>query len=57
MSDNAIVGGASPNDFIPVDGLSKEQVFERLKACNKGKHGPMKTEVKVVVVYFHNTPK
>ena len=57
MSDHAIVGGASPNDFIPIGGLSKEQIFERLKECNKGKHGPMATEVKVVVVYFQNTPK
>ena len=25
--DHTIVGGASPNDFIPADGLSKEQIF------------------------------
>ena len=30
-SDHTIVGGASPNYFIPVGGLSKEQIFERLK--------------------------
>ena len=29
-SDHSIVGGASPNYFIPVDGLSKEKIFERL---------------------------
>ena len=29
--DHTIVGGASPNDFIPVDSLPKEQIFERLK--------------------------
>ena len=56
-SDHTIVGGASPNDFIPVGGLSKEQIFERLKECNKSKHGPMETEVIVVVVSFQNTPK
>ena len=56
-SDHAIVGGASPNYSIPVGGLSKEQIFERLKEFNKDKHGPMATEVKVVVVSFHNTPK
>ena len=54
-SDHAIVGGASPNDFIPIDGLSKIQIFERLKECNKDKHGPMATEVKVVVVSFQDT--
>ena len=42
-SNHAIVGGASPNDFIPFDGLSKEQIFERLKECNKGKHSSMAT--------------
>ena len=56
-SDHAIVGGASPNDFIPVNGLLKEQIFEHLKECNKVKHGPMATEVKVFVVYFQKTPK
>ena len=56
-SDHEIVGGVYPNDFIPVGGLLKEQIFERLKECNKVKHGPMATEVKVVVVYFQNTPK
>ena len=55
--DHEIVGGASPNDFIPVDGLLKVQIFERLKYFNKCKHGPMATEVKVVVVSFQNTPK
>ena len=57
MSDHAIVGGASPNDFIPIGGLSKEQIFERLKECNKGKHGPKATYIKVVVVSFQDTPK
>ena len=56
-SDHEIVGGSSPNDFIPVNGLSKEQIIERLKECNKGKHSPMSTEVKVVVVYFQKTSK
>ena len=56
-SDQAIIGGASPNYFIPVGGLSKDHIFERLKACNKGIHGPMATEVKVVVFSFQNTPK
>ena len=56
-SDHAIVGGASHNDFIPVDVLSKEQIFERLKECNKGKHRLTITEVKDVVFYFQNTPK
>ena len=56
-SDNGIAGGASPNDFITVDGLSKEKIFERLKECNKGKHGPKATYIKVVVVSFQDTPK
>ena len=43
MSNHAIIGGASPNDFIPVGGLLKDQIFERLKACNKVKQGPMTT--------------
>ena len=30
-TNHAIVCGASHNDFIPVDGLLKEQIFERLK--------------------------
>ena len=55
--DHATVGGASPNDLIPVGGLSKERIFERLKECNKGKQGPMVIEVKVVVVSFQNTTK
>ena len=55
-SDHVIVGGASPNNFFTVDSLLKEQIFERLKKCNKSKQGPMVTEVKFVVVYFHNTP-
>ena len=38
-----IFGGASPNDFIPIGGLPKEHIFERLKACKKVKHGPMET--------------
>ena len=29
--DHAILGGASPNYFITVDGLLKEQIFECLK--------------------------
>ena len=56
-SNHEIVVGASPNDFIPVGSLLKEQIFESLKDCNKGKHGPMVAEVKVVVVSFQNTPK
>ena len=56
-SNHAIVGGTSPNDFITVKGLLKEQIFESLKECNKSKHGPMETEGKVVVVSFQNTPK
>ena len=56
-SDHAIVGCASPNYFIPVNGLSKEHLFERLQECKKGKYGPMETEVKFVVVSFQNTPK
>ena len=44
-------------NFIPVNSLPKEHIFERLKECNKGKHGPIGTEVKVVVFSFHNTPK
>ena len=56
-SDHSIFGGASNNYFIPFYGLSEEQTFERLKECNKGKNGPVATEVKVVVVSFQNTPK
>ena len=57
MNNHAIFGGASPNYFIPVGDLSKDHIFERLKYCNKVKHSPMATEVKVVVVSFQNTPK
>ena len=56
-SDHEIVVGVSPNDFILVEGLLKEQIFESLKECNKGKHGTMATEVKVTVVSLQNTPK
>ena len=56
-SYHSIVGGASTNCLIPVGGLSKEQIFERVKECNKVKHIPMAIEVKVVVVSFQNTPK
>ena len=56
-SDHSIIGGASPNDFISVDKFTKDQIFEQLKECNKYRHGPMETEVKVVFVYFQNTPK
>ena len=35
-SDHEIVVGVSPNDFILVEGLLKEQIFESLKECNKG---------------------
>ena len=56
-SNHAIFGGASPNYFIPFSGLLKEQISKRLRECNKVKHGPMVTEVKVVVIYFQNTPK
>ena len=55
--DNAIFGGASHDDFIPFGGLSKDQIFERLKECNKGKHGPMAIEVNFVVLSFQNRPK
>ena len=54
---HAVVVGASPNDLIIVGSLSKEQIFERLKECNKGKHVPRAIEIKVVVVSFQNTPK
>ena len=56
-SNHEFFGGASPNYFIPVGGLSKDHIFERLKACNKGIHVPMATEVTVVVFSFQNTPK
>ena len=55
-SDHAIVDGTSPNDFISVKYLTKEHIFERLKECNEGYHGPMATEVKFVVVLFQNRP-
>ena len=57
MSNPAIFGGASLNYFIPVGDLSQYHIFERLKDCNKVKHGTLATEVKVVVVSFQNTPK
>ena len=56
-SNHAIVGGASLNGFIPVNGLSKNQIFERLKECNKGKHGPMETEVKVFLFPLRTNQK
>ena len=56
-SDNAILGDDSPNDLIFVNYLTKNQIFERLNECNKGKHGPMETEVNIVIVFFHNKPK
>ena len=31
MVDHEMVGGASRNDLIPIDGLSKDHIFERFK--------------------------
>ena len=52
-----MVVGAFPNDFIPVNSLYKDKIFERLKYCNKVKHGPMAKKFKVVVVSFQTKPK
>ena len=56
-SDHAIFGGAYTNYFIPFNSLSKEQIFEILKECNKGKHGPMATEVKNNLFIFRTHQK
>ena len=55
-SDHAIVDDAFTNDYISVEDLTKEHIFEQLEECNKGKHGTMATEVKVVVIFFQNRP-
>ena len=52
----AIIGGASPNHCIDVNGLTPEEVLKLLEECVDGRHGAIADEVKVAVLSYQNTP-
>ena len=56
-SDNAVFGGASLIDFIPVGGSSKEQIFECYKECIKGKKVQWQQRSKLLLFILKHTPK
>ena len=53
----AIVGGASPNHFIPIpENATKDQMKALLMECVDGAHGVLAPEVKCAVLSFQEPP-
>lgn len=55
-SNSAIVGGASPNHFIGIEGMATEDIKNILQNCVEGNYGDAASDVKVSVVTIQNTP-
>lgn len=56
VTEQAIVGGASPNHSMDVSNLDKDELFAFLKECAAGRKGEKAAEAKIAVVSFQHTP-